>query len=636
MAEAFPYVPEMPITAQPLGGGMADIVQPQQSGGVPPEVQQAMRPPTDAAEYQQRVSGWQAFQDRLRGDPNLQAALLRFGTQLMQPIPHGQSAAGHIGQALNQGANFYQAGTQNAADEARRQEEARLKREELAVRSAESKSRIGLQGAQTDATRTSTSIAEREAPARLRRIEADIRGVDADAQYKGALTQLNQLKRDMEIAYGPAEAEARLRNMNADTLYKEALTGYQRMHERVAQTQLDAGKGWQSSAPKIDDFGNSVSEATNKTTGELRRVETYVPIPLAEAKQRAISEVKAIKDMAGGGSWFGTGKKEMEGLQRFVGQPVKDEAEAVRVLAERYAQGRTVVKTIRADGTVSMSEPGGVTRGTAATPEAGRAAAEAAMRRGEQVSITTPSGSTPPAAPPASTPAAAPGIPLQRLQGLGWKPGTPGRAVIDGQTYDVDARGNTQPMPTSSVVGQPNAAPSAPVSAPTGPQVPQLVTQPATRQSPKEKSAQARATYSQQAGERRDEAILSAFREIVSAGRFTPDEAGLIRDAIATGKLTAGERKVADDMLKQVPGEKPWGVNPRSGFDRNNPPQPTPMQQHQAYLDHISARFHSAMEAKRAGMLGKTFNGGMYTQEDIDRAVNHFGNEILKDYNKRR
>lgn len=545
----------------PQAGGMAGIINPQQSQ-VPPEIQQAMRPPVDAAEYQQRVSLWQQFQDKLRGDPNLQSALLRFGTQMMQPVPAGQSKAGHIGRAVDQGANFYQAGVQNTADEGRRQEETRLKRDELGVRAEEAKSRISLQGAQTAATRSQTSIAEREAPAKLRQIEAQIRGTDASAHYHGALTELNKIKSELERAYGPAEAEAKLRGMNADVIYREALAGYHNAHKLQVDQLVAQGKGWQSTGMRIDETtGTAISEATNKTTGERQRVVTYNPVPLAESSARAKADVSAVLK-ATSSSWFGTSQEQIQALSRAVGQPVKDEKEAVRVLTERYNQGQTIVTTISPEGAVTTrrNDASATVRGTAPTAAAARRTAEEADRRGQQVSVTVQpnvtstqpiptssvvSGASPP---PATTTPTAP-VPVQRLQSLGWSPGVPGRAVVDGQTYDVDARGNTTPV---TAAAQPPVTAATPATGAPASRVPQLVTTSTTRTSPKERSAQARASYAQAAGEQKTQAILSAFRDVVQAGKFTPDEAGLIRDAIATGKLLAAERQIAEQMLSQL------------------------------------------------------------------------------------
>ena len=60
---------------------------------------------------------------------------------------------------------------------------------------------------------------------------------------------------------------------------------------------------------------------------------------------------------------------------------------------------------------------------------------------------------------------------------------------------------------------------------------------------------------------------------------------------------------------------------------RNVPnPQPTRQEQFQAFLDHISARYHRAQELKMAGKL----DGSGFTQEDIDRAEAVFGKQILE------
>ncbi len=487
MAEAFPYV-------EP---GMADIVQPQQMPattpppmpeggmpGVPPEVQNVFRPPVDQAEYQARVGLWQQFQDRVKADPNLQAALLRFGVAMAQPRRSGQTVLGHTAGAIGEGANFYQAGVQQQTDQSQ-------KERELATREQLARSQIGLQGAQTEgaqataaATRTNTGIVQKEAPIRLRGLTAEVDlaeqalplkiqkmgaelvGQNAENSYRKVLTDLKTIEVDLTRRYGELEAKAKLAQMGADVVLKNAQAEYHKAHAKVVGQQLANDKVWQQTGTKQMENGDVVTDGINKSTGETRRITSTAPMPLAEAKSRAMQEVKIVMDTSGSGSWLGTGKKDLEALSRHVGQPVKTEAEAVRVLMNRFSEGKTVVKTIRADGTVTtnMDSAAGAT-----DEESMRKAAVAAHARGEKVDMRQPGFSE----------AAAPQMSIAELRSKGWQPNvegylndpTTGKPVLF-----VDKNGNQRPVgaepnkpmaiPAGNVLGRPNALPQAPAATP--------------------------------------------------------------------------------------------------------------------------------------------------------------------------
>jgi hypothetical protein len=63
-------------------------------------------PPKDEAETETRVSGWRAFIEKLKTDPTTQMMAMRIGTSLMQPVPVGQSTAGHVGLAIQDSMNY--------------------------------------------------------------------------------------------------------------------------------------------------------------------------------------------------------------------------------------------------------------------------------------------------------------------------------------------------------------------------------------------------------------------------------------------------------------------------------------------------------------------------------------------------
>jgi hypothetical protein len=66
-------------------------------------------PATTPEEQAKRVDGWKQILERVKSDPKLQLMLMKFGTQMMQPIQPGQTAAGHVGQAVSGSIDYLQA-----------------------------------------------------------------------------------------------------------------------------------------------------------------------------------------------------------------------------------------------------------------------------------------------------------------------------------------------------------------------------------------------------------------------------------------------------------------------------------------------------------------------------------------------
>lgn len=107
---------------------LGQALQPQAPQPQGPQVIKA--PPSGPEELEQRKAGWASFFQR----PEVQAALLQMGMALGRPIPYGQSAGGHIVQAMGQGAmaaGRYQNMEQQrqVEEEERRLEQANTERE---------------------------------------------------------------------------------------------------------------------------------------------------------------------------------------------------------------------------------------------------------------------------------------------------------------------------------------------------------------------------------------------------------------------------------------------------------------------------------------------------------------------------
>ncbi len=105
-----PGVPPAPPAAG-VGNAMGN--------SLPPEL--APGPPTSPAEAAQRRAGWTSLVDQLKTNPKLQMALMRVGTQLIQPVQPGQTPLGHFGQAVA-GSMDYLSAMQKAEGDAAHQQ----------------------------------------------------------------------------------------------------------------------------------------------------------------------------------------------------------------------------------------------------------------------------------------------------------------------------------------------------------------------------------------------------------------------------------------------------------------------------------------------------------------------------------
>lgn len=78
-----------------------------------PGVEQLYSPTTDVREIEARKSGWLEVLQRAASDPNIMRAVGHFGASMSQPMPQGQTLAGHFGNAMTVGRSAYDFGKEN-------------------------------------------------------------------------------------------------------------------------------------------------------------------------------------------------------------------------------------------------------------------------------------------------------------------------------------------------------------------------------------------------------------------------------------------------------------------------------------------------------------------------------------------
>lgn len=96
-------------------------------------------PPTTPEEVQQRKSEWVNLFSTMQQNPAMMLALMRVGADLMQPMPIGQTEAGHFGKAVSGGLDYLQA-----------YEGDRVRRGLMEAQTKQAIAGAGLTGAQTE------------------------------------------------------------------------------------------------------------------------------------------------------------------------------------------------------------------------------------------------------------------------------------------------------------------------------------------------------------------------------------------------------------------------------------------------------------------------------------------------------
>lgn len=114
------------------------------------------QPPKTPEEHSQLEGGWKQYLQ----NPAIQAALLQFSIQMMQPRVPGQSTIGQIGQAVGKGGEAAGRTIQNQETQQARQDKLDLERRDAASREKQ----VEVQGRQADATMAGVQ-AQRDATA---------------------------------------------------------------------------------------------------------------------------------------------------------------------------------------------------------------------------------------------------------------------------------------------------------------------------------------------------------------------------------------------------------------------------------------------------------------------------------------
>lgn len=208
-----------------LGGGSPEITE--QNGfntavnGLPAGAPQPS-PPASPEEHQQRVSGWQQFMTKMQTDPAMQQMLFHVGTQLMQPIPRGQTQLGHLGRAMQGGQMYLQFLRQNEDRAKNDAEKMRMEQEknQATIEHTRQQTAASTQRMQQDAElfpqtkqRLAQELQNLQVSGRLNEAKALQAEFDADPGRMAEMWGLD--KKDKVAGIGAKNASAASAGMNA-------------------------------------------------------------------------------------------------------------------------------------------------------------------------------------------------------------------------------------------------------------------------------------------------------------------------------------------------------------------------------------------------------------------------------------
>ena len=280
----------MGLLDQLFGGGTpAPVVEAQptqvpqlsmgaQLNGIPAETQAP--PPKTPEELQQRKSQWDVFIEQIKADPNVQMAMLRMGTNLMQPVAPGQTAAGHLGKSLDDSVSYL--GGLREAERARKNQE-----RELTLKEQKGAADIAHTGASTKATEQATAQGAQSFTPKLKALQLELKKLEAE-----------------ESTWTPEQAQkaVQLKNDLAQAQIDQARS-HAAMYDAVAGKNQTTGTKAQSM--KLDD-GTVVTTTTNSKGTFYSR---FVPPRFNSAEEARAAAEKVVQKKT---PWF-FGKPGYEG-----------------------------------------------------------------------------------------------------------------------------------------------------------------------------------------------------------------------------------------------------------------------------------------------------------------------------------
>jgi hypothetical protein len=248
-----------------------------------------------------RMQGWQLPGQLTATDRGVLSA----GTALLQPIPVGQSAIGHLGTAISGGVNAYDTTQRANLGQALTLESTRLKGREAEGIERERAERVAT-------SRGARATAEARAP-------VDIGS--ALANYEKLQAELRQIAME-EQAGGPRTPEMIARRAAAEAALREAMAKMYGAHAEAYKATADKAQQPRQTlnvqAGETADGRRQITSTVLINGRQFQRTLTLPPYPDYESARKAAGD--QLKKKAG---WFGSvNPQEVEALARQMSTPI--------------------------------------------------------------------------------------------------------------------------------------------------------------------------------------------------------------------------------------------------------------------------------------------------------------------------
>lgn len=231
MAQA-PQVQAQPMVAPPQ--------QPEQP--LPSPVRPG--PPSNPQEMQERQSGWATLMQKLETDPTYSTALMRLGTNLMQPVAQGQTPLGQSGLAIQDAMNYFTF----------QQGERR---------------RAGLDVAESQRRERGVNVAERREATGERVAESQIQSADVQRRGEEQRIKQNEKLYPMTLKKMQQEIDASVSRGIVDEAQAEFLRQRARLYPAEVAAEINRAEAQARAAGKPGEYDilQAVAAATAKAEG---------------------------------------------------------------------------------------------------------------------------------------------------------------------------------------------------------------------------------------------------------------------------------------------------------------------------------------------------------------------------------
>ena len=290
-------VPQMPEFARGTPGTPGSATMPLMAPGIevrgtPPvdafqeagtDTSWMVEPPKTPEERAGRVSQWQDVMGKITGNPMLLMAMLRMGTQLMQPIQPGQSVGGHFGQALAGTVDYMQA--LGMANRKATMEEARtsadIEQGRAATELARNRDAREAARAPEELNVLRQQLANAKTQEEVNKLELSIKKFQSRPEYMQQLADMEKSKLQIQLDAEKARIAAYQAALARANRESSAITNA----ERKMQAEIEASVEY---VMKVDEGIALLAEELTKKSGR--------EVPFAIARERFLEGKPTLAD----------------------------------------------------------------------------------------------------------------------------------------------------------------------------------------------------------------------------------------------------------------------------------------------------------------------------------------------------